>query len=30
MLGRLCTTFGWTLSRLMVEAETRAPSLVPA
>jgi transcriptional regulator with XRE-family HTH domain len=30
MLGRLCTTFGWTLSRLMAEAETRAPSLVPA
>jgi len=30
MLGRLCTTFGWTLSRLMAEAETRAPNLVPA
>jgi transcriptional regulator with XRE-family HTH domain len=30
MLGRLCTTFGWTLSRLMAEAETRAPSFVPA
>jgi transcriptional regulator with XRE-family HTH domain len=30
MLGRLCTTFGWTLSRLMAEAETRAPSLVRA
>lgn len=30
MLGRLCTTFGWTLSRLMAEAETRAASLVPA
>jgi transcriptional regulator with XRE-family HTH domain len=30
MLGRLCTAFGWTLSRLMAEAETRAPSLVPA
>jgi transcriptional regulator with XRE-family HTH domain len=30
MLGRLCTTFGWTLSRLMAEAETRAVSLVPA
>jgi transcriptional regulator with XRE-family HTH domain len=29
MLGRLCTTFGWTLSRLMAEAETRAASLVP-
>ena len=30
MLGRLCTTFGWTLSRLMAEAETRAASLIPA
>lgn len=30
MLGRLCTTFGWTLSRLMAEAETRAASVVPA
>ncbi len=30
MLGRLCTTFGWTLSRLMADAETRAASLVPA
>jgi transcriptional regulator with XRE-family HTH domain len=30
MLGCLCTTFGWTLSRLMAEAETRAASLVPA
>ncbi len=30
MLGRLCTTFGWTLSRLMAEAETRTPSFVPA
>lgn len=30
MLGRLCTAFGWTLSRLMAEAETRAPSRVPA
>lgn len=30
MLGRLCTTFGWTLSRLMAEAETRSASLVPA
>lgn len=30
MLGRLCTTFGWTLSRLMAEAETRAPNLVRA
>jgi transcriptional regulator with XRE-family HTH domain len=30
MLGRLCSTFGWTLSRLMADAETRVPSLVPA
>jgi transcriptional regulator with XRE-family HTH domain len=30
MLGRLCSAFGWTLSRLMAEAETRAPTLVPA
>ena len=30
MLGRLCTVYGWTLSRLMADAETRAPSLVPA
>ena len=30
MLGRLCTVFGWTLSRLMAEAETRAASLVEA
>ena len=30
MLGRLCATFGWTLSRLMAEAETRAASLVPS
>jgi transcriptional regulator with XRE-family HTH domain len=30
MLGRLCSTFSWTLSRLMAEAETRAPSLVPS
>jgi transcriptional regulator with XRE-family HTH domain len=30
MLGRLCTTFGWTLSRLMAEAETRPASLIPA
>src|SRR5262245_32922614 len=30
MLGRLCTVFGWTLSRLMAEAETRAASLVAA
>jgi transcriptional regulator with XRE-family HTH domain len=30
MLGRLCTVYGWTLSRLMADAETRAPNLVPA
>jgi quercetin dioxygenase-like cupin family protein len=30
MLGRLRTVYGWTLSRLMVEAETRPPNLVPA
>jgi transcriptional regulator with XRE-family HTH domain len=30
MLGKLCTVFGWTLSRLMVEAESRPPNLVPA
>jgi transcriptional regulator with XRE-family HTH domain len=28
MLGALCSVYGWTLSRLMVEAETRPPSLV--
>ncbi len=30
MLGKLCSAYGWTLSRLMAEAETRPPSLVPA
>ena len=30
MLDRLCTVYGWTLSRLMVEAETRPPNLVAA
>lgn len=30
MLGRLCAVYGWTLSRLMAEAETRPPQLVPA
>jgi transcriptional regulator with XRE-family HTH domain len=30
MLGRLCTAYGWTLSRLMADAETRPPTLVPA
>ena len=26
MLGSLCAAFGWTLSRLMAEAETKSPS----
>jgi len=30
MLGRLCSVYGWTLSRLMAEAETRPPHLLPA
>jgi transcriptional regulator with XRE-family HTH domain len=30
MLGRLCTVYGWTLSRLMAEAEIRPPTFVPA
>jgi transcriptional regulator with XRE-family HTH domain len=30
MLGKLCTEYGWTLSRLMAEAETRSPNLVSA
>ena len=30
MLGKLCTVYGWTLSRLMADAETRPPNLVPA
>jgi transcriptional regulator with XRE-family HTH domain len=30
MLGRLCTAFGWTLSRLMADAETPAASPVRA
>jgi transcriptional regulator with XRE-family HTH domain len=30
MLGKLCSVYGWTLSRLMVEAETRPPNLVAA
>jgi transcriptional regulator with XRE-family HTH domain len=30
MLGRLCSVYGWTLSRLMAEAETRPANLVPA
>jgi transcriptional regulator with XRE-family HTH domain len=28
MLGKLCTVYGYTLSRLMAEAETRPPTLV--
>jgi transcriptional regulator with XRE-family HTH domain len=28
MLGKLCSVYGWTLSRFMAEAETRPPSLV--
>jgi transcriptional regulator with XRE-family HTH domain len=30
MLGRLCSVYGWTLSRFMAEAETRPPNLVAA
>ena len=30
MLGKLCTAYGWTLSRLMADAETNLPSLVRA
>src|SRR5262245_10137453 len=30
MLTSLCSVYGWTLSRFMADAETRAPSLVPA
>jgi transcriptional regulator with XRE-family HTH domain len=30
MLGKLCSVYGWTLSRFMAEAETRPPNLVPA
>ena len=30
MLGKLCTAYGWTLSRLMAEAETSPTNLVPA
>jgi transcriptional regulator with XRE-family HTH domain len=29
MLGKLCSVYGWTLSRLMADAETRPPNLVP-
>lgn len=28
MLGKLCTVYGWTLSRLMAEAETKPANLV--
>jgi transcriptional regulator with XRE-family HTH domain len=28
MLGTLCSVYGWTLSRLMIDAEARPPSLV--
>jgi transcriptional regulator with XRE-family HTH domain len=28
MLGRLCAAYGWTLSRLMADAETGAPSRI--
>jgi quercetin dioxygenase-like cupin family protein len=30
MLGKLCTVYGWTLSRLMAEAETKPVNLVVA
>lgn len=30
MLGKLCAAYGWTLSRLMAEAETRPPRAVRA
>src|SRR3954466_1695618 len=30
MLGTLCAVYGWTLSRLMAEAETRPPNIVGA
>jgi transcriptional regulator with XRE-family HTH domain len=30
MLGTLCALYGWTLSRLMAEAETRPPTLLHA
>lgn len=30
MLGTLCAAYGWTLSRLMAEAETRPPTVVAA
>jgi len=30
MLGALCTLYGWTLSRLMADAETPPPNYIPA
>ena len=30
MLGSLCAVYGWTLSRLMADAEARPPGFVPA
>lgn len=30
MLGRLCSVYGWTLSRFMSEAETRSPHFIAA
>lgn len=30
MLGLLCTLYGWTLSRLIADAETPAPNLIPS
>lgn len=30
MLGKLCAAYGWTLSRLMTDAETRPPNLMAA
>jgi transcriptional regulator with XRE-family HTH domain len=30
MLGKLCSLYGWTLSRLMTDVETRPPNLVEA
>src|SRR5580704_7465819 len=30
MLGRLCTAYGWTLSRLMADAESKPVSLIGA
>src|SRR6185436_2080803 len=30
MLTTLCSVYGWTLSRFMADAETRAPSLIRA